>query len=388
MSDNLLALLALQPTIMIGELIDRSKRGAVIWNQTSPRSFQTSFQWNNDWYDANIVSIQNGHVLDIVKNEQITISQNSFVNDQVRILYVVVSDILNGNVVAEIMQDLNSLDGEVGFMKLSESQPVEQVSVSLSPAFIYAVNMMQNRIEAICLDGTIRTILLWNKDISGLGLDRAVGKMFWSSGKSIYCSGLDGSDQAMILQNESMTGIRDLTLDAINKKIYYLIDQRNKQDEVLIYHVRRCDYNGQNDVKIQESVSRVPQAIEVDPKNGLIFWCDGGGLKDGYMLRCDYSGNNMKVLLFTSGYVRALAADGKNIYIGGADLFAAVDYNGENERIFTMNGLSLISDLLIKDQHLYISDVGMNFVGRTDLNGETVEFLSKDSVKRSSISFA
>lgn len=92
MTDNLLQLIDLQADLLLADLNDRTKRCAIAWDRVSPTTYHCYFEWGNDWYDAYVTLMRGSYGLDLIKNERLVLNINSYINDQVAVLYYVITD--------------------------------------------------------------------------------------------------------------------------------------------------------------------------------------------------------------------------------------------------------------------------------------------------------
>lgn len=109
MTDNLLQLIDLQADILLADLNDRTKRCAIVWNRVATTTYHCYFQWNNDWYDAYVTLMRGSYGFDLIKNGRNVFSINSYINNQVAVLYYVITDTFNNSEIKQIIQDVNSL---------------------------------------------------------------------------------------------------------------------------------------------------------------------------------------------------------------------------------------------------------------------------------------
>ena len=253
---------------------------------------------------------------------------------------------------------------------------------------IYTANQSTGKIERIS-DGKIKFIVQ-NLKIDDLAIDAINDKIFWSQvGRpyaAIYCSKLDGTEITTVIHDTTMDGVRAIALDRSSQKIYYAIDKIGPNGN-LLYHIRRCDYTGQNDILIHMNTTVcTPSALALG--GGYLFWCDSRGLFEGYVTRCNMDGSGLKVILSTSGYIKALHVYGACIYVGGSGVMARADFDGGNEVFFKIKGLSIVKDIVAHGADLYILDVGTKSIIKTDLLGDGREKIYQDLYYRSAICLA
>lgn len=109
MTDNLLQLIDLQADLLLADLNDRTKRCAIAWDRVSPTTYHCYFEWGNDWYDAYVTLMRGSYGLDLIKNERLVLNINSYINDQVAVLYYVITDTFDDHEIKQIIQDINTL---------------------------------------------------------------------------------------------------------------------------------------------------------------------------------------------------------------------------------------------------------------------------------------
>ncbi len=96
--------------ILISELIEKTNRCGVSWDQLSSGVFKTDFTWNNNDYDVYFTLLpQSVYILDFIKFGVNFISFNSTIDDQLDDLYHAIVDGIEKRLLQEIIQDISSL---------------------------------------------------------------------------------------------------------------------------------------------------------------------------------------------------------------------------------------------------------------------------------------
>lgn len=262
--------------------------------------------------------------------------------------------------------------------------------------------MVKGSLEVLSVSGNVRTILGGLPRTSCVRVDQGYGKIFWTqvevnesaepSGTVMFTCGTDGSGATDIVSLPTYDGIRGFDLDRVNRKIYLVVDRNWNGSTSLVYYVMKCDYDGSNLQDVHNGTNTdlcTPTSLSVDVENGYVFWCDSYGLDKGYVHRCDLDGSNYTTLLSTSGYVRAICIHQSMLYLGGSGLLAKVNEQGSNEILLPHTGLSVIASIDINESGvMYISDIGVNKVVSTDLDGNNMTVLVDDSSQRNAICVA
>jgi len=407
MADNLLELNALQPQLLLAELIDKTKRCALTWDKVSHTSYYTHFIWGDDWHDVYVTRVRGGYNLDVLKNDRNVMRFNSYTNDQLAVLFYVIVDDLKNDDIRQIIQDINSLISCTASLEMQETHdnatltlhPQSHLAdVELGEIALYMANPSgTGSLEILFSSGTIKTMLSNVHNIAGVRVDQTYGNIFWCqvelqggrpSGTTISCCGTNGDGATVVVNLPDYDGVRGFDLDKINKKIYFVVDKLHGSDN-LVYDVKRCNYDGSNIESVVDGNLYIcsPTSLTIDVKNQYVFWCDSHGLSEGYVHRSNFDGSGYVTLLSTNGYVREVCVHDNVLYIGGSGLLAKVNEQGGNEVLLPHTGLSIIDSIDVSESGvMYISDLGVKKVVRTDLNGNNLKVLVNDSGSRSSIS--
>ncbi|KAF5306597.1 hypothetical protein FQR65_LT18530 [Abscondita terminalis] len=148
-----------------------------------------------------------------------------------------------------------------------ESVPVDWLmglAVDWISLNIYWCDPKRDVIEVSRLNGSARYVVLSEKigKLASLVVDPVVGILVWGGGKHIERSGLDGSNRKL-LYAESVA-ITDVTLDLVNKDIYWCDSEANT--------IERMKYDGTEHVVLLNRSIENPVALNVF--NDSIYWLD------------------------------------------------------------------------------------------------------------------
>jgi hypothetical protein len=418
MTDNLLDLNALKPDIILTELNNQTKRCAIFWDKISYNSFHCNFQWKGNWYDVYVTMLRNAFVFDMVRGTRNVLSINSYINDQVSVLYDVVSrgigDPSNSDrTIKQIIQDLNSLadcqsGGAIGCNGGRKANAESLIgglrtggtsSVYMPNAFgiVYMAN--QNGNLELLTNKELRVLLTGLGNISCVQADRNFGKLFWAqveinntkpAGTKIMSADLNGGNPSVVLNLPDYDGVRSIALDRKNHKIYYAADKTKQDGSNLSYDVRKCNYDGSNIVSLADNnpYDCSPVSIEVDPDGGHVFWCDAKGLTEGNIYRSNLDGSGVLTLVYTSGYVRTISYYEGMLYLGGSGFLAVIDKDGNSEQILPHTGLSIIDSICVTYNRIFISDLGTKQIVNVYIDGSDKYQNLSDGGKRNSIALA
>ena len=411
MTDNLLELIAMQPDIIVSELIQKTKDCSLTWDQITHTTYSTKFLWKSVYYDVYVTQIHNGYVLDVLKNKRKAFNLNSYLNDRVQVLHSTISDTLKTDASRQIIQDLNSLTPCViapkapqrtrtGGLKAGGSA-IEYVSYSANVRLYMSTNLIGGSVQSLYDSGQIHTLLTNRKNIKDIIGDTDRQKIFWTQnernsetklGCSLFCCDLNGNNVQRLLNFDDYNSIPSIALDKANQHIYFTLQKKliaNNDDESYefpvenaVYHVRRCDYDGANIFSVADGNTYIcsPVSLAVDSVNQRVYWCDALGLSEGYIYRANFDTTGAVILLGTLGYVRAIFVYGDYLYVGGNGVFYRMDLNAENVEYLANYGYSIIQDMTIYGDKVYFLDTGVNKIICTDLDGTNVEYLANDYI--------
>jgi hypothetical protein len=404
MTDNLLQLIEMQPDIIVAELIDRTKNCAITWNSITHTTYSTNFLWRSDYYDVYITLIRNGYVLDVVKNKRKVLNLSSYINDQLQVLYYVITDTMKEQTIKQIIQDLNSLPTCIVEPRVIKTGGVVAGGLSVTSilhsvqAVVYmaAPSVSGGSLQSLHNTSQINTILTNRKNIDDVAADTANEKIFWTqnqqidglpSGCALYSCNLEGTGVTTVLYFPDFDNINCISLDKNNQHIYYIQQKLNSSNLNVVYDVRRCDYNGSNVISISDGNVYVcsPTSIDVDTVHEYVYWCDNKGLTEGYVHRSNFDGSGVMTLMSTGGYVRTVFVWGDYLYLGGPGLFVRTNLGGGSEEYLPTTGLSVIDDITVYGSTVYLLDIGLNKIVSTNSEGANLQILVNDSISRTGI---
>lgn len=378
MTDNLLELIDLRSDLLLAELSDRTKRCAISWDKVSYSTYHSSFVWNNDWHDVYVSLLRGSYVLDAVKNGRNVLTTNSYINNQVAVLYNDITDSVDNNIIKQVIQDLNSLKLNL-VLKGSGGLIAGGVANLHSLSFAMAKNVMVKDVLYMSNQSGVLNLLTSNNEIKNILSDAEIScfkvdiendKIFWCYKNIIKHCRLDTTDVAVVdLPNYDT--VRAFTLDKVNKKIYFVADKLNDAGDNLIYDVKRCNYDGSHLESICDGNSHIcsPTSIDIDLQNKYVFWCDSYGLSDGNIYRANLDGSGVTILVSTNGYVRTLCVYKKQLYLGGSGFLGRINEQGGEEFVFSHEGMSVIDSISISQTGImYIADVGVNKIFSVNLS--------------------
>ena len=410
MTDNLLELLSLQPDIIVAELIDKTKRCAITWDQISYTTYSSAFLWKNDWYDVYTTQTQYGYVLDVVRNKRKVFNLNSYTNDQVQSLYYVITDTMKYQTIKEIIQDLNTLapctivprqsaNDEDGGVLVGGSGVVSVVNAAQPILYMAAPDVAGGSLQAMLDSFQINTILTGRYNIDDVAADTAYGKIFWTqneqnggrpSGCVLYSCNLNGTGVATVLSLPTYDKVNAIALDVFNHHIYYIQQRLSGSNSNTVYDVRRCDYDGSNIVSVADGNTYIcsPTSICIDTTHEYVYWCDNFGLTEGYVHRANFDGSGGMTLMSTTGYVRALFVWGDYLYLVGVGLFTRTNLGGGGQESLPTAGLSILDSIAVYGSTIYMSDIGINYIVSTDSEGANLQYLSGDLLRRTGLGSA
>lgn len=434
MTDNLLLLMDLQADMLLADLNEKTKRCSITWDRVSPTTYHCYFEWRSSWYDAYVTLMRGSCVFDLIKNSRSVLNISSHINNQVKVLYYVVTDTFSNYEIKQIIQDINTLTScknvlresavggvvvggdaveayykhEIGGVTVGGTASLAGTIGGVScggtasvgdGTMLYIANANDSgSIESWRSNITPRTVLSDLTNISCVKTDVESGKIFWSqteltvgspSGTSISWCDIDGNNVETIVYLSTYDSIRHFDLDRVNKKIYLVADRNWDGGSFLVYHVMRCDYDGGNLQNIYNGTNLFissPTCLTVDVNNEYVFWCDSYGLDYGAVHRSDLDGSNHVQLLSTTGYVRAICAYQNELYMGGSGLLAKTDLDGNDQELLSFLQLSVVASIDIdSNENMYIADRGVNKVFINDLTGNTRTAIVNDSDPRVSV---
>ena len=259
-------------------------------------------------------------------------------------------------------------------MMLSEPVVLKAASPSVNSGMYIALN---NKIQLLN-NGKVFSFYTGSKYISDLCCD---GDLFWSQfsdgNASIYsCDSKNNVKQ--LVDSDTNSEIRCIALDPDNRKIYFVINEL-KNGLINWYRLWSCSYDGSNLQIVYKSKNNyTPHSIAVG--GGYVFWCDGEGIADGYVMRSNLNGDGVVELLLTSGHIRSICVQDNVLYLGGAGLLSKSDLNGNNIVYLPTSGLSIINDIKISNGSMYLCDLGIGAIIQTDLNGNDPKRLTDDYI--------
>lgn len=209
--------------------------------------------------------------------------------------------LISGNQHTAEAQIYFSADEKIQVIQSGDTEPSEIIdadayglAVDISGGYMYwsESGFSNSSIKRSQLDGSgIEVLNEQSSAARGLSLDLENGFIYWvdlNNDGEILRAELDGQNPEVLIAGESngdTDGILDLALDLENGHLYW----------VKTGAVMRADLNGENietAVSIQSFVQ--PTAIEVNPRDGYIYWVDTSGEN---IMRADMGSGNAEIFI-------------------------------------------------------------------------------------------
>ena len=262
------------------------------------------------------------------------------------------------------------------------NQLVRVVPQNIKEKILYTTT--PDKIQILKTNG-LATFYVSLKNVNNIESDGSL--VFWTqyndSGAGIYCCDSGAMNQRQVYQSSNYSEIHDIVLDEQNKQIYF-IASKIKNGDIAGYYILKVDYDGNNFATlVTSSNAYMPHSIKLG--GGYIFWCDSNGITEGFLMRCALNGSNVVELLVTSGHIKTIFVKDRDLYIGGIGLLARTDFSGNKLTYLSTSGLSIINDIAIDRNDMYLCDIGINCIVKTDLNGNDPKRVTHDSIKRQSL---
>src|SRR5579862_1250298 len=122
----------------------------------------------------------------------------------------------------------------------------------------------------------------------------AIGRLFVLelSGDRIHSMGIDGSDRRVIVSDCHLPD--GIVVDVDAGHIYWTnMGVPNLDDG----SIERADLDGKNRrVIVPQGVTFTPKQMQLDKKNGKLYWCDREGMR---VMRCNLDGSEVETLVET-----------------------------------------------------------------------------------------
>jgi hypothetical protein len=109
MSDNYLILLELRKTFILMEMVEKTKGCALVWSKLRTGSYQTTWPFDGNLYDAVISKMQSSIVIDFILDGRHIFSLLSSLDPRVQTLYDVVEETFSTDSLKDLIDDLDGL---------------------------------------------------------------------------------------------------------------------------------------------------------------------------------------------------------------------------------------------------------------------------------------
>lgn len=218
------------------------------------------------------------------------------------------------------------------------------LAVDFSGGYIYwsESGFGSSEIKRSQLDGTeVEVINDQSSAVRGLALDLENGFIYWvdlNNEGELLRAELDGQNPEVLVagQDGGVTdGILDLALDLENGHVYW----------VKTGGIMRADLNGENVETAVEILSFVqPPAIEVNPRDGYIYWVDTSGEN---IMRADMANGNAEIFI-DADEPYGLSVDVANdkifwmddLFFAGSGQVSYANLDGTNAELITETGFT------------------------------------------------
>ena len=225
-------------------------------------------------------------------------------------------------------------------------------------------------IQRANLDGSNVEILVSGVNSSGLALDVAEGKMYYSTRGKIQRANLDGSNVETLVTGVNSSG---LALDVTEGKIYWT--ERSE------HRIRRADLNGSN-IEIlagghgqSRAVLRVsaPYGFALDTAWNKMYWTD---ISTETIQRADLDGSNVETLVAgVNGLGLTLDIAGGKMYYSTRGKIRRADLDGSNVETLVTGVTTFGLALNVAEGKMYWTYRHRGKIQRADLDGSNVETL-------------
>lgn len=144
------------------------------------------------------------------------------------------------------------------------SQKISGLAVDWSAKNIYWSDPKHGVIEVSRINGSSRYVILSHEigKPTTLAVDPSVGLLVWAGGAKIESSMLDGSNRSLLV--DQAVSISDITLDYINKLIYFCDTGKNT--------IERLKYDGSERMVLLNHSLENPAALTY--MDDTLFWVD------------------------------------------------------------------------------------------------------------------
>ena len=175
-------------------------------------------------------------------------------------------------------------------------------------------------------DGSKAYSLFLNKGADQLALDLENRKLYWSYGRRVYRTDIDGFDEDRIVHEvfEADLASRTIVNFIVSRGTIYWIDY--------IGNIKRSNLDGSDREEVFAPLLRRPSCLFVDSPNGKILWADTNGRR---MFQANMDGSGTELLVSDVRYCKDLVVANDKIYWAqrSAMLWRA-DRDGSNAREF------------------------------------------------------
>ncbi|MEX1019347.1 MAG: hypothetical protein WDZ49_06790 [Litorilinea sp.] len=242
---------------------------------------------------------------------------------------------------------------------------------------LFWINQVPSVMEMgqINLDGSDAEILKSGpRDIRGIALDAAAGKLYFTSSELIARTNLDGSEMEILLSG--LVSAEALALDLVNNKIYWSQGSADPQ-------IRRAnlDGTGVEDVFVHSGGGTVIfSGLALDPAGDTLYWTyyifGGEQSYTGSIWRANLDGSNPAELIPELTTPRTLALDvaGGKLYWSQTTAIQRANLDGSDVEnvVFDANQTAYGVALDVPNQHIYWTDTRNQSILRATLAGAEI----------------
>lgn len=357
--------------ILIGELIEKTNRCGISWDQLSSGVFKSELIWGNDYYDVFLTLFPNNvYILDFVRFGSNFLHCNSSVHDQLDDLYRTIIGNIEKNDLHEFIDVISSIqtctsianETSTGGLRVGGAAPYGKVKIVEVGGGIVVAGVAEVKVSIIMSGGILANgasdfavnyfALTSRGAIVGGEADVKPYLEIGSGGAevygqaalpiNVYLGNIDSIER--LNPNGTLTTIlsgigtiSDLAVDLRNGKIFWLSGS-----------IFSCNLDGTNIVTVFTPSSFVA-AIALDRTNQVIYYAKRGGIVGPVDIRkCNYNGTGDALVVQSPIYYTldlALCGTGSNGYLmwtaseGSASYIYSCKTNGTEltQRFFNSN---------------------------------------------------
>ena len=254
---------------------------------------------------------------------------------------------------------------------------------AIAQSKMYWTDSLNDTIQRANLDGTDVEELFTKRFSfpSGLALDVAGGKMYFTVADGIQRANLDGSGVEDLVAKQLSSGPNELALDVAGSKMYWTDVGFLNNEGSRVAKIQRANLDGSAVEDLVTAGLDNPLAIVLDVAGGKMYWTDIGPDK---IQRANLDGSGIEDLVTTGlgdPYGLALDIEGGQMYWTdwGTDKIQRANLDGDGIEDLIINGLigpsSIALDVVGGKMYWTDRGEGPNKVQRANLDGSGVEDL-------------